>query len=182
MVVLSQWWLTLWSARSLGDNVWLYVDVYAALMLASTALVVVRALVAILSCIRAGRTMHEEAAKAVVGSPLSFFDTTPLGRIINRFSNDQEVVDEQIQWSLSYFLWNCFELVGCVVQLALNSLWSLVGLVPLFAVYYVIARFYRHSSRELQRLNSVSTSPIYAAFEEALVGEAHIRTYGAAIT
>ena len=73
-----------------------------------------------------------------------------------------------------------FEVLGCVIQLAFNSYWSLVGLLPLCGLYYAVARYYRHSSRELKRISSVATSPIYSAFEEALAGEAHIRAFDAA--
>ena len=84
----------------LGDSVWLYVGVYAALVLASTALIVVRSLVAMLCTIRAGRRMHEAAARSVLASPLSFFDTTPLGRILNRFTGDLNNADEQLATAL----------------------------------------------------------------------------------
>ena len=175
----SKWWLTQWSSDAFNESAWFYVDVYTALMLGSLSLVIFRAAVLILSCIEAGRVLHQSAAESVVASPVVFFDTTPLGRIINRFSNDVEVVDCEISWSWSYFLWNVFELIGCILQIALNSTWSLLMLLPLGAAFGTVARHYRHSSRELQRLVSISQSPVYAAFGEALAGASTIRAFGA---
>ena len=70
-------------------------------------------------------------------------------------------------------------LAGTLCLLLMSSGYNVLLMLPLSVIYYRLARYYRHSSRELQRLDSVSKSPIYAAFTEALNGTASIRAFGA---
>ena len=114
-----------------------------------------------------------------MGSPTSFFDVTPLGRS-SIFSADLQVVDIQLRMTTQQFFLCAFQLLGILVLVITNSWFIIFGLAPLAVVYYYVARYYRHSSRELQRLDSISKSPIYAAFSEALNGCATIRAFGAA--
>ena len=180
----SSWWLAQWSANTFrsiaGDAPWFYVYVYAALSLSNAALIWLRVVVVALACLRASRRTHASALGAVFAVPQSFYDTTPLGRILNRFSTDLQVVDVQLRTTTQQ-LWLCaFNVVGVLALQLLNSLYILLVLPPIALIYARVASYYRHSSRELQRLDSVSKSPIYAAFTEALNGAATIRAFGAA--
>lgn len=127
--------------------------------------------------IRASRIMHEKLANAVLGSPMRFFETTPVGRIINRFSKDLSDIDLQVIWTLTVF--GTFVL-GAFLRILLVS-----AVTPPFAFsavlilfYWRIARYYLASSREIKRLESVSNSPIYALFGEVLNGVSTIRAFG----
>ncbi len=179
--VSSSWWLTQWSAdtwHTHGDP-WLYIDVYVTLSLVAVSIIWVRVVIVALASLQAGRRLHNESLNAIISSPMSFFDTTPLGRIINRMSSDMQVVDVQLRMStqqLGLCLWNIFGTVGVVCV----SQWQIVFvIIPLSLLYYIVARYYRHSSRELQRLDSISKSPIYAAFTETLQGATTIRAFNA---
>ena len=180
----SSYWLTLWSADKFGQYSFgtsgFYIAVYAALSLSAAFLIWLRVVVVATATIRAGRRLHRAAISAVMGSPTSFFDVTPLGRILNRFSADLQVVDIQLRMTTQQFFLCAFQLLGILVLVITNSWFIIFGLAPLAVVYYYVARYYRHSSRELQRLDSISKSPIYAAFSEALNGCATIRAFGAA--
>ncbi|EOD20125.1 hypothetical protein EMIHUDRAFT_242411 [Emiliania huxleyi CCMP1516] len=72
-----------------------------------------------------------------------------------------------------------FNLIGTLLLVVANAWQISFGLLPLGVAYLVVARYYRASSRELQRLDSVSKSPIYAAFSEALQGATSIVAFGA---
>mmetsp|Transcript_28733 Transcript_28733/g.88069 ORF Transcript_28733/g.88069 Transcript_28733/m.88069 type:complete len:891 (-) Transcript_28733:519-3191(-) len=177
----SSFWLTQWSADTLhqGSNPWLYVIVYAIISLAACAVIWIRVVLVALACVRAGRRLHEGCVAAVVGSPMSFFDTTPLGRILNRFSTDLQVVDVQLRMTTQAFGLCLFNLIGTLLLVIINAWQILFGLVPLGFAYVYVARYYRSSSRELQRLDSLSKSPIYAAFTETLHGATTIIAFGA---
>jgi len=178
----ASFWLTQWAADTLhqGSNPWLYVSVYAAVSLSACAVIWFRVVLVALACVRAGRRLHEGCVAAVVGSPMSFFDTTPLGRILNRFSTDLQVVDVQLRMTTQAFGLCLFNLIGTLLLVIINAWQILFGLVPLAFAYFYIARYYRSSSRELQRLDSLSKSPVYAAFAETLHGASTIVAFGAA--
>lgn len=116
---------------------------------------------------------------AVLASPVRFFDQTPLGRIINRLSADLQVVDIQLRMTSQQFFLIVFNVLGTLILLLVNSVYIAVCMLPLGVIYYYCAKYYRHSSREIQRLDSVSKSPVYAAFSEALNGWSTIRAFGA---
>jgi len=181
-LVGSSWWLSQWTANTYdqpANDPWLYIDVYTALSLLAAALVWFRVVVIAVASLRAGKTLHESTLTSVLASPMRFFDETPLGRIINRLSTDLQVVDIQLRMTSQQFFLIVFNLLGTLVLLLVNSKYIAPCMIPLAVVYYYCARYYRHSSRELQRLDSVSKSPVYAAFSEALTGCATIRAFGA---
>lgn len=109
---------------------------------------------------------------------MTFFDTTPLGRILNRFSSDIYSIDDSLPFVLNIFLSNVFGLLGMLVMMTYGLPWVLLPLVPLGVLYYQTQRFYRHSSRELKRLCSLTLSPVYSHFSETLSGLATVRASG----
>lgn len=170
----SSWWLTQWAADTFPSvshgEPWFYMAVYSGASLMAAALILVRAVVLTLASVRAARKIQAEAISAVFQAPIAFFDTTPLGRIVNRFSGDVQKVDVQISGQFMQLFLNFFSLLGTITMLALSSKYVLLSLLPLAIIYFFCAKYYRASSRELQRLESISRSPIYTAFTEALNG------------
>jgi ATP-binding cassette subfamily C (CFTR/MRP) protein 1 len=170
----SSWWLTQWVSDTypaLSHNQpWFYLIIYSAASLVATFLILLRSIILSLAVVRAAKKIHSSAIRSVVGAPISFFDTTPIGRVINRFSSDLQKVDVQIAGQSTQLFQNFFSLLGNVAVLALSSKYVLISFLPLSAMYTYTIKYYRSSSRELQRLESVSLSPVYAAFTEALDG------------
>jgi len=125
---------------------------------------------------RSSRNLHIKMTKALIKSPVLFFDTNPLGRIINRFSSDTGNLDDRLSCttdsSLAYGI-NAFAVA--LVAMATNP-WFLVAIVPLgtFVVYY--SRYFVRNSREISRLQAVSKSPIYEHFSETVRGLEVIRS------
>lgn len=128
----------------------------------------------------AGTNFHGRLLQSVLRAPMSFFESTPVGRVLNRFSRDLEAVDWQIPRSLH-------EALGCVCSI-LSTLIVIVAVTPIAAVaifpvalvYYYVQRQFRPASREGQRLDSITRSPIFAQFSESLAGVQILRAYGAA--
>lgn len=106
---------------------------------------------------------------------MTFFDTTPTGRILNRFSSDLYCVDDSLPFLLNIFLANIFGLLGMLVMITYGLPWIGLVLLPLAAIYYSIQHYYRRTSRELKRLYSLTLSPIYTHFSETLTGLSTIR-------
>lgn len=126
----------------------------------------------------AGRSLHEKMLGSVLGASVRFFDATPIGRVLQRFSRDMEAIDIQLQWSFENSM-KCFAQVLITLALIFVALpWVIAFVVPVLAVYYRVQKLYRASAREVKRLDSIGRSPRYAHFKETLQGLVVIRAYG----
>ncbi|KAJ2733976.1 hypothetical protein IW152_002632 [Coemansia sp. BCRC 34962] len=115
---------------------------------------------------------------AVFRSPMSFFDTTPLGRILQRFSKDQLSVDETIPRTFGSWFQNFTTvLLSLSVIVVAMPAFGLV-IVPMVLFFFYLKNYFLETSRTLKRLDSTTRSPIYASFQEMLVGVSTIRAYG----
>ncbi|ODN02369.1 ATP-binding cassette sub-family C member 8 [Orchesella cincta] len=121
--------------------------------------------------------LHQRMMDRVVRCPVRFFESTPIGRIINRFSSDVAVVDRKLCISMQRFLQFVFLCFSAIVVNAIVNAWFLLLAIPIVAIYYYIQRFYRFSSRELQRIQAISRGPIYSHFHETLEGLSTIRAF-----
>lgn len=125
----------------------------------------------------AGRVIHDKMLKSVLGAKIRFFDSTPVGRTLQRFSRDLESVDIHLRWSFEHSI-KCFAQVFLTLLLIVSVLpFVVVVMVPVFWVYYFMQKVYRASSREAKRLDSISRSPRYAHFKETLQGLVVIRAF-----
>ncbi|KAL9047131.1 MAG: hypothetical protein Q9214_000212, partial [Letrouitia sp. 1 TL-2023] len=175
-------WLKNWSEvnQASGGNplVGKYIGVYFAFGIGSAALVVVQTLILWIFCsIEASRKLHERMAFAIFRSPMSFFETTPTGRILNRFSSDIYRVDEVLARTFNMLFVNSARALYTLVLIAASTPIFIVLIFPLGVIYFYIQRYYLRTSRELKRLDSISKSPVYAHFQESLGGLTTIRAY-----
>ncbi|MBN3317851.1 MRP7 protein, partial [Atractosteus spatula] len=157
-----------------------YLTVYGSIAAGNSVFTAIRAFLFAYGAIRAATVVHDRLLDRVLKATVTFFDTTPLGRIVNRFSSDLYSVDDTLPFILNILLANAFGLLGMLVVMSYGLPWILLVLLPLAGLYYFIQRFYRHSSRELKRLYSLTLSPIYTHFSETLTGLSTIRASRAA--
>ncbi|XP_051653941.1 ATP-binding cassette sub-family C member 3 isoform X1 [Manacus candei] len=183
------------NAASIGANVWLSdwtnepvvngtqhntamrIGVYAALGLLQGLLVLICSFTLAMGGINAARTLHAALLENKFHTPQSFYDTTPTGRIINRFSKDIYVIDEVIPPTILMFLGTFFTSVSTMIVIIASTPLFAVVIVPLAILYFFVQRFYVATSRQLKRLESVSRSPIYSHFSETVSGASVIRAY-----
>ncbi|XP_031636078.1 ATP-binding cassette sub-family C member Sur-like [Contarinia nasturtii] len=126
---------------------------------------------------KARRSLHEQLLQSIVKKSIYFFQTMPFGRMMNRFSSDMAVIDKKIAATSQRLLQ--FVLL-CLCSILLNAVvtpWFILLTLPICGAYYVVQKFYRYSSRELQRLESITSSPILTHFSETIQGVATIRAY-----
>ncbi|XP_052762586.1 LOW QUALITY PROTEIN: multidrug resistance-associated protein 1-like [Mya arenaria] len=126
--------------------------------------------------IRAARIMHEKLLDNVLKLPMSFFDTTPIGRIVNRFSKDVEAMDHvagRIRGFSASILCVIYNVV--IISYNLPAFGFVIGLVAI--PFIVMLRVFVPTSRQLQRLESATKSPIFSHFSETLAGTSTIRGY-----
>ena len=175
-------WLKQWSEvnQEYGGNpqVGKYIGVYFAFGIGSAGLVVIQTLILWIFCsIEASRKLHERMAYAIFRSPMTFFETTPSGRILNRFSSDIYRVDEVLARTFNMLFVNSARAFYTLILIAISTPVFVALIIPLGAIYLYIQRYYLRTSRELKRLDSISRSPIYAHFQESLGGITTIRAY-----
>ncbi|KAK7751482.1 ATP-binding cassette glutathione S-conjugate transporter ycf1 [Diatrype stigma] len=178
----GSFWLKTWAETNsrAGSNphVGMYLGIYFAFGIGSAALTVIQTLILWIFCsIEASRKLHERMATAIFRSPMSFFDTTPAGRIMNRFSSDVYRLDEVLARTFNMLFVNLARSAFTLIVISVGTPAFVAMIIPLSAVYYWVQRYYLRTSRELKRLDSVSRSPIYAHFQESLGGISTIRAY-----
>lgn len=190
-------WLSNWSTTSTSEegkgshSVNYYLTIYFSLGMALCSFVLIRSCLVYFRSVVAAKTLHEKMLYRgtcsiyyeqqltfliVIQAPVSFFDTTPIGRILNRFSKDTQTIDEELPESMGELVINSCNVILVLVVVATVTPLFLAVLVPLCkilifffilitttaALYKVIQEYYIQSSRELKRLDSITRSPIFA--------------------
>ncbi|XP_051815787.1 canalicular multispecific organic anion transporter 1 isoform X2 [Acanthochromis polyacanthus] len=128
--------------------------------------------------VAASRVLHSGLLRNMLRVPMVFFDTTPIGRVVNRFAKDIFTIDETIPQTVRSWIMCLLGVLGTLVGISLATPIFVAVLVPLAVIYYFVQRFYIATSRQLRRLDSVSRSPIYSHFGETVSGLSVIRAYG----
>jgi ABC-type multidrug transport system fused ATPase/permease subunit len=146
---------------------------------ASVALCIVTAVyISFMIGLKAAVVAHKGMLDVVMRSPTSFFDTTPIGRILNRFASDMESLDRKLMQSvLEYLMSAMYTVASLLVIMAILPLF-VPAILPLMVLYRYITTFFLRTSRGLKRLDSVTKSPIYSHFGESLAGLSTIRAFG----
>ncbi|XP_054634835.1 ATP-binding cassette sub-family C member 10 [Dunckerocampus dactyliophorus] len=173
--LMSALWLPQASSANLSGEVRFYLTVYGCIAAANTVFTALRAFLFAYGAISAATVIHNRLLDRVLKATVTFFDTTPLGRILNRFSSDLYSVDDSLPFILNILLANVFGLLGMLVMMTYGLPWLLLALLPLALLYHRTQLFYRHTSRELKRLCSITLSPVYSHFTETLSGLSTIR-------
>uniref|UniRef100_A0A8C2CWN1 ABC-type glutathione-S-conjugate transporter n=1 Tax=Cyprinus carpio TaxID=7962 RepID=A0A8C2CWN1_CYPCA len=178
----ANFWLSEWTNDAqhnrTQDQVSMRVGVYAALGISQGVLVMFSSFTLALGKIQAARKLHQTLLDNKFHTPQSFFDTTPIGRIINRFSKDIYVIDEVLPSTILMFLGTFFASVSTMIVIICSTPIFALVIGPLALIYVFVQRFYVATSRQLKRLESVSRSPIYSHFSETITGTSVIRAYG----
>ncbi|KAK6465616.1 hypothetical protein DFJ63DRAFT_25619 [Scheffersomyces coipomensis] len=178
------WWvLQIWTDKNLEagksvDTVF-YLSLYAISGVLSCIAILVAFIVVWTVCVfTASKYFHDSMAKSVLRSPMSFFETTPVGRILNRFSDDLGTIDQELIWTFISFFMVVLGAIGklVVIVLVLPGMWVL--LLILFVFYNNIRQQFIPAQRELKRLSSANKSPVIAHLQESLNGIETIKAFG----
>ncbi|MCJ8739023.1 hypothetical protein PDJAM_G00042390 [Pangasius djambal] len=178
----SNYWLSLWTddpvINGTQPNRDMRLGVYGALGFTQGIAVFSYSISVSVGGILASRYLHETMLYNVLRSPMSFFERTPSGNLVNRFSKETDTIDSVIPSIIKMFMGSMFNVLGaCTVILIATPLVAII-IPPLGLFYFFVQRFYVASSRQLKRLESVSRSPVYTHFNETLLGTSVIRAFG----
>jgi len=176
---LTDFWLSKWSNDDGRHDSMYFVKSYTYLSFGSIGLNLLANLVGALAGVRAARVMHDRMLSSISLAPLSFFDTTPLGRILNRFSADTDAIDQKLPNGWAGWLSQTVQVASLLLVILLSNFWFVVGLVPVLLLFFWLSQYYRNTSRELRRLENVARSPLFSHFEATLDGLTSVRALGA---
>nr|XP_045722869.1 ATP-binding cassette sub-family C member 10 isoform X2 [Mirounga angustirostris] len=163
-----------------SSDIRFYLTVYAAIAGINSLCTLLRAALFAAGTLQAAATLHRRLLCRVLMAPVTFFASTPTGRILNRFSSDVACADDSLPFMLNILLANAAGLLGLLAVLGAGLPWLLLLLPPLSVSYYGVQRHYRASSRELRRLGSLTLSPLYSHLADTLAGLPVLRASGAA--
>ncbi|KAJ5535821.1 oligomycin resistance ATP-dependent permease yor1 [Penicillium frequentans] len=175
--LLCGMWLAWWASDRFGFENNTYIGIYVALGVCQALCLYLFGLCISILCTSASNVMLDKATEKIMRAPVWFFDTTPLGRIVNRFSKDVYVMDDALPESLRLFMVGTAMVLGILSLIVSEFHWFGIALVPCTAIFFFSAFYYRASARELKRHESVLRGVVLARFSETLSGVTTIRTY-----
>jgi ATP-binding cassette, subfamily C (CFTR/MRP), member 1 len=179
-------WLSEWTRGSTDiASTWqYYLGVYILLSCAQLGFSLFSQLAGAVRGNIAARKLHMRMFDSIVRSPMGFFTATPVGRIQNRFAKDVTEMDRNLMPIFAMTLSVFCGLMGTLVVLAGSAMYTVIAFIPLAFAFYRSQAFYRASSREIKRMDSISRSPIYAHFKQVQDGIGTVLAYakGAEVT
>ena len=176
--IMTSLWLSYWTSDKYNLSIGAYIGIYAALGVVQAFLMFLFSVMLSILGTRSSKVMLRQAVTRVLRAPMSFFDTTPLGRITNRFSRDVDVMDNNLTDAIRMFFFTMAMITSVFILIIAYFHWFAIALVPLYALFFLAASYYRSSAREVKRFESVLRSNVFAKFGEGLSGVASIRAYG----
>ncbi|KAH7072955.1 P-loop containing nucleoside triphosphate hydrolase protein [Paraphoma chrysanthemicola] len=176
--IVTSLWLSYWTSDKFGYNEGAYIGAYAAFGFSQALFMFLFSWAVAVFGTRAGKTMLHRAITRVLRAPMSFFDTTPLGRITNRFSKDIDVLDNTITDSMRMYFITLAMIISVFILIVSYYYYYAIALGPLLLIFFFSAAYYRSSAREVKRHEAVLRSTVFARFGEAVMGTATIRAYG----
>jgi len=171
-------WLSWWTGKKFGYSTGKYIGVYAALGVAQALLQFAFSVNLTIFGTRASKNMLNQAYRRVLRAPMSFFDTTPLGRITNRFGKDVDTMDNVLTDSIRMFSLTMAMILSVFILIIAYYYYFAIALAPLVIMFIFSANYYRASAREMKRHEAVLRSVVFSRFSEAVSGTATIRAYG----
>merc|ERR1719350_1017727 len=166
-----------WTQNFNKDTNWNYIGYYSLLGFFTTLVGMFSTIGSAFRGAAASEKIHEALLLKTMHAPLSFFETTPIGRILNRFTSDLDVIDMKIPQQLRAFL-SCIAMIGgTFFVVTVVTPYFLIPLGPILVVYFFLQIYFTRTRRQVKRLESIAKSPIFSHFTETIQGATTIRAF-----
>ncbi|XP_068682854.1 ATP-binding cassette sub-family C member 4-like [Montipora foliosa] len=171
------WWLTIMMEMPYEQQRnYITLLMYGGIVTVSLVLTTASSFCFFLTALKASENLHNKMTHAVIKAPVLFFDTNPVGRVLNRFSRDTGNMDDQLPTISLFAVQLCLYFASAIILSATTNIWLFIVCAPLTAVFVYLAKYYLKSSRELRRLEAVTCSPVYSLIADTLTGLEVIRS------
>jgi ABC-type multidrug transport system fused ATPase/permease subunit len=173
-------WVSYWTSDAEYENnsQAFYLGMYALIAFTLGFFTYARTYLLVKFGVAASENLHDSLLNSMLSAPQSFFDTTPIGRILSRFSKDFYSIDVELVEYMDFVTFMSLQVFISIGTIIFVTPYFAIAVVPLGAVYFKVLNYFRDVARETKRLESVSRSPVYAQFSESLGGLPTIRAYG----
>ncbi|XP_054155854.1 multidrug resistance-associated protein 1-like [Oppia nitens] len=162
---------------SITTDSYYYLGIFSAFIVGNIITVLASRLFMINGIRRASKRLFSRLLSSVMHSPMNYFDSQPIGRLMNRFGNDTDVLDRSLMFSIILTTDVLLQLIGTIVTISIKTPLFLAPLALVAVIYYIVQFIYIKTSRQLKRLESTTRSPIYSHFGQTLAGLSSIRAY-----
>ncbi|XP_038686802.1 ABC transporter C family member 3-like [Tripterygium wilfordii] len=151
--------------------------VYVALAIGSSFCILSRATLLVTAGYKTATLLFNKMHLCIFRAPMSFFDATPSGRILNRASTDQSAVDMNIPYQIGSFAFSIIQLLGIIAVMSQVAWQVFIVFIPVISVSIWYQQYYIPSARELSRLVGVCKAPVIQHFAETISGSTTIRSF-----
>ncbi|RLU20387.1 hypothetical protein DMN91_006996 [Ooceraea biroi] len=155
--------------------------VYTFCIVSCTITTLIRSFLFMKICMNASRNLHNSMFSNLIQTRMSFFNTNPSGRILNRFSKDAGTMDELLSRVMLESLQTNIVISGILVMEIIINYWMLIPLIILSILFLVIIKFYLRTAQNIKRVEGVTKSPVYSHINSTLNGLPTIRSSGDSI-
>uniref|UniRef100_A0A8C1P4L9 ATP-binding cassette, sub-family C (CFTR/MRP), member 9 n=1 Tax=Cyprinus carpio TaxID=7962 RepID=A0A8C1P4L9_CYPCA len=179
VMVAIDYWLAAWTSSN-PHNQSLHrscVPVFIILCGAAIALCLITSLTVEFLGVAAATNLHHNLLNKIIHAPIRFFDVTPLGQILNRFSADTNIIDQHIPPTLESLTRSTLLCLSAIGVIAFVTPTFLIALVPLAVAFYFIQKYFRVASKDLQDLDDSTQLPLLCHFSETAEGLTTIRAF-----
>ncbi|XP_015207586.1 ATP-binding cassette sub-family C member 9 isoform X2 [Lepisosteus oculatus] len=192
VIVAIDYWLATWTSSTYSppsnsssttnttleeSNRSYYIAGFSVLCSAGIVLCLITSLTVEWMGLSAATNLHHNLLNKIILAPIRFFDVTPLGQILNRFSADTNIIDQHIPptWeSLTRSTLLCLSAIGVITFV---TPYFLIAMVPLAVAFYFIQKYFRVASKDLQDLDDSTQLPLLCHFSETAEGLTTIRAF-----
>ncbi|XP_033103781.1 multidrug resistance-associated protein 5-like isoform X2 [Anneissia japonica] len=195
-ITFSQWWLSKWLEQGGGgssiiignisvpsddirDNPQLafYQQTYILTAVAVLLFSILKSFIYIRTTLVASSSLHDSVLRKVFNSPMIFFDTTPSGQIMNRFSQDLDEVDVQLPITMEMFFLYLFGVLFALIVISVVFPMNLIGLAISFVLFAMLGRLFKRCLSDLKRLDNISRAPYLSHLTATIQGVQTVRAY-----
>uniref|UniRef100_A0A8C0FFV3 ATP binding cassette subfamily C member 9 n=1 Tax=Bubo bubo TaxID=30461 RepID=A0A8C0FFV3_BUBBB len=185
VIVAIDYWLATWTSMDNANEVRNVDDVkstnkvavFSILSGAGIVLCLITSLTVEWMGLTAAKNLHHNLLNKIILGPIRFFDMTPLGLILNRFSADTNIIDQHIPPTLESLTRSTLLCLSAIGMISYATPWFLVALVPLGIAFYFIQKYFRVASKDLQELDDSTQLPLLCHFSETAEGLTTIRAF-----
>ncbi|XP_077869660.1 ATP-binding cassette sub-family C member 5-like [Saccoglossus kowalevskii] len=183
----SSWWLGYWITHTNttiptgfiteNTNKAYFAYIYIILIGILLSFTTLKCILYVKCTLKASTNLHNKVFNVVFRSPMTFFDTTPSGRILNRFSKDLDEVDVQLPTTIEVMLYYSSSIFFTFLSISLVFRWYLLAFIP-FSIFFIVSySYFRHAMRELKRLENISRSPWFSHMTATIQGLSIVHAY-----